>query len=347
VESIVARNAFLIALLVLFVLVCAPLITPVAMGGVFAILFWPVLQWMERVRVPERLGALVVTLAFSLLVLLPLTILVIFSARSGFELFKQLQSRWQVNPPLAPGQDWTDVLAQQPWLSKWVQKLGGYFPIKGEELLSTAADALKLAGIKLGEFLGGFVGKVPGMVLAVVVIIVSLYFFLVDGRRLVQFAKKNSFFESKQTDQLLQSLASMARSVIFASVLGGVVQTLIMVLGLAIVGYPNLGLIGFLVFLTSFIPLVGSAPVTFGVTLLAWSQLGSSSGSVILASAILTSVADNLVRPWVLKGGANLHPLIGFIAAFGGLQLLGLSGLFLGPIVAGLFMTVVTLHSKQ
>jgi len=80
--------------------------------------------------------------------------------------------------------------------------------------------------------------------------------------------------------------------------------------------------------------------------LVGWIQLGGHAGAVLLMSSVLTSLADNVVRPWVLKGGANLHPLMGFVAAFGGLQLLGLSGLFLGPIVAGLFLAAVKLRSR-
>jgi len=342
-----ARNAFLLTLLVLFVLICAPAITPVAMGGVFAILFWPALETLEERRVPQRVAAAALTLSFSLLVILPVTILVIFSARSGFELFKQLQAKWQVVPPLAPGEDWTAALAHQPWLERGLERVEDYFPIEGTELLSTAADAVKLGGMKIGEALGSFVGKIPGMVLAIVVVILSLYFFLVDGRKLVLFARRNSFFDVRQTDQLLEGLAQMARSVVFASVLSGLVQTIVMALGLALTRFPNGGLVAFLVFLTSFLPLVGSAPITLAVALMGWIQQGSSVGLILGVAAVLTSVSDNIVRPWVLKGGANLHPLMGFIAAFGGLQLFGLSGLFLGPIVAGLFMALLRLHSKQ
>jgi predicted PurR-regulated permease PerM len=178
-------------------------------------------------------------------------------------------------------------------------------------------------------------------------VIVSLYFFLVDGRKLSAFVRRNSFFDPAQTEKLMQGLATMARSVIMASLLGALAQTLIMLTALLVSGLPNPGLVAFLVFMTSFVPLVGSAPVTFGATLVGWAQSGPGVGGVLLAGAILTGLADNLVRPWVLKGGADLHPLVGFVAAFGGLQLFGLSGLFLGPIVAGLMIAIVRLHARD
>lgn len=317
------------------------------MGGVFAILFWPILEWLERRKIPNRVAAAGVTLSFSTLVLLPLTILVLFSARSALEIFRDLQLKWRVLPPMAPGEDWADKLSHQPWVTKWLGKLSGFFPIKLNALIDTAAEAIKLVGIKLGEWLGEFVGKVPGMVLAIVVVIASLYFFLVDGRKLALFVRRNSFFESRQTEELLSGLVSMARSVVMATVLGGVVQTFIFLIAMMITGFPNPGLVAFLVFAGSFVPLVGAAPVTLGASLMAWIQLGSHEGIILLIGAALTSLSDNVVRPWVLKGGANIHPLVGFLAAFGGLQLLGLSGLFLGPIVAGLSMALVRIHSRK
>jgi predicted PurR-regulated permease PerM len=343
----VARKAFQVLLLVVFVLICGPLITPVAMGGVFAILCWPLALRLERFKMPERGAALLLTAGFSVLVLLPVTLLVIFSARSGLDLFKRLQTKWQVVPPLAPGDDWAAQLAAQPWFGRWVAKLGRVLPVDASELLSTAADAVKLAGVKLGEMLGVFLGKVPGVLLAIAVVIVSLYFFLADGRRFVRFVRSHSVFEPRDTEELMERLAVMSRTVILASVLAGLVQALIMFIGMLSVGFSNAGLLAFIVFVSSFIPLVGSSPVTLIVAFVGWMQLGGNAGVVLLVSSLLTSLADNVVRPWVLKGGADLHPLMGFVAAFGGLQLLGLSGLFLGPIVAGLFLTVLRLHQRQ
>jgi predicted PurR-regulated permease PerM len=49
------------------------------------------------------------------------------------------------------------------------------------------------------------------------------------------------------------------------------------------------------------------------------------------------------VRIHVLNGRAQLHPLMGLISMLGGLQVLGLWGLFVGPIIAGLFYSLLRL----
>jgi predicted PurR-regulated permease PerM len=57
--------------------------------------------------------------------------------------------------------------------------------------------------------------------------------------------------------------------------------------------------------------------------------------------ALMVAMTDNFVRPLFLRGATNLHPLVAFVAAFGALQSFGFVGVFLGPIIAGLFVTTV------
>ncbi len=344
------RNLFIGLLLVLFVWVCFPLITPVAMGGVFALLFYPWFEKLEERRVPSALAAAMITLSFTLLVLLPISILIVTAMKAGVEEFKDLQAQWQAIPSVgaSAGADdsWMSQLAHHPRVLAFVRQVSRFFPVQAEELVATTADALKVIGMKVGQWLGTAASRIPGMALALVVAIVSLYFFLVDGKRLALFVRRNSFFSPGQTVELMGNLSTMARSVVLASVASGIAQSLIMLIGLLIAGVTNPGMIGFLVFLGSFLPLVGSAPVTLTVVLMALLEGNSRSALILAIFAALTSVADNFVRPAVLKGGANMHPLMAFVSAFGGLQLFGLSGLFLGPIVAGLFMAVVRLNVK-
>jgi predicted PurR-regulated permease PerM len=344
------RNLFIGLLLVLFVWVCVPLITPVAMGGVFAILFYPWFERLEDRRVPSSLAAALITLSFTLLVLLPISILIVTAMKAGMEEFKVLQAQWQMVPSAGAGSgpegSWMSQLAHHPRVLAFVKQLSRFFPLRSEELISSTADALKVIGVKLGQWLGTAASRIPGMALALAVAIVSLYFFLVDGKRLALFVRRNSFFSPGQTAELIGNLITMARSVVLASVASGAAQSILMTVGMVIAGTTNLGMLAFLIFLGSFLPLVGSAPVTIGIVLVTFFK-GSTNATLILAVfAVLTSIIDNLVRPAVLKGGANMHPLMAFVSAFGGLQLFGLSGLFLGPIVAGLFMAVVRLNVK-
>ena len=60
----------------------------------------------------------------------------------------------------------------------------------------------------------------------------------------------------------------------------------------------------------------------------------------------IIGLSDNVVRPYVLKGGSEMHPLIGFVSAFGALATIGFYGLFIGPVVAGFFFTLLPMVAR-
>ncbi len=176
------------------------------------------------------------------------------------------------------------------------------------------------------------------MVMTLAVMVLSIYFFLVDGRRLVLFLKRNSFFPPAKTDRLVRVVGGACRSVILATVVSGFAQALVEVLGCLLTRTANVPLIGSLVFAASFIPVVGSAPVTFGVAIQQLFLGRTGAGIGLLVTAIGVIAADNTIRPWFLKGSVNLHPLLAFVSALGGLQVFGFLGVFIGPILAALFV---------
>ena len=85
--------------------------------------------------------------------------------------------------------------------------------------------------------------------------------------------------------------------------------------------------------------MVGTAPVTI---ILALSQfidgyIGHGIAWIIIGS--VAGVSDNVVKPFVIRSGVNIHPFLGLLSVLGGMTLLGVPGLFLGPFIAGLFTT--------
>jgi predicted PurR-regulated permease PerM len=110
---------------------------------------------------------------------------------------------------------------------------------------------------------------------------------------------------------------------------------------------PNSMMAATAVLVCSFFPVIGSAPVTLGYAVYEFAATGSGHGFAMLIVAALIMTADNLVRPLFLKGTANLHPLIAFVGAFGGLEIFGFPGVFLGPIIAGLFIATLQILSES
>ncbi len=331
-----ARNLFVIIVAAAFLYIVYPLILPVLMGGVLAVLFMPLQARLERKQVSIGLASAILTLGITTLVLLPTTILVYQGAKTGVE---QLQS-WKDAPAQGSG-NWIDTILNSPRVHRLLEGFTTWFPIGMQDLTSMLQDLVKSVGIKAADALTRLLTLLPSMALALAVIVVSIYFFLVDGRRLLVHVRRYSIFNPSQTEMLIDSLAGVCRSVVLASLVAGAVQGLFESTMVFACGAPNALLIGVLVFISSFIPVIGCAPVTLGVAAQQFLMGYNATGVALLISAIIVMGMDNFIRPWFLRGAANLHPLLAFVAAFGGLQTLGFVGIFLGPIVAALLLSTI------
>lgn len=330
----VGKKVFYLALAALFVYISLPLILPIAMGGVFAVLCAPALHWLERRKIPTALASLIITLSFTLVFLVPVGLLVFLAAKTGLAQLRSLRGVSNSGEG-----DFFENLIHQPAVVAFLGKVSKIYPVADlQDLITATQDLLRSAALKSAEVLGDFFGNLPTRVLALVIVVLSVYFLLADGRKLDRFVRKLSTFSPGETDRLIKAFVSMCRSVILATVASGFAQAILMMIVCVIAGVPSVALIGFMVFICSFLPLVGSAPITFSLAGYQILTGNRSAGIILLVGAIIVGLVDNVIRPLVLKGSANLHPLLAFVAAFGGLKMLGFSGVFLGPIIAGLFV---------
>lgn len=335
------RNLFLLLVSGLFFYVAYPLLFPILIGGVFAVLCFPIYERLLAHRCRPFIASLIVTSVMTVGVLLPLAALVFSAARS---VVLQVGS-WKILRSSRLEEEGGLSLVEEFFAQERVQsileKISAYIPVESEELTRSGVEFLKLIIARIANELGQFVTSLPSVGMGLAVIVVSLFFFLVDGRKLVSFLERHSFFTPKQTARLVFSFGSMCRSVVLALVVSAVVQAGIFALACISTGVSGILIITFFVVLSSFIPLVGSTPVTFTVAIYHGVVGSVPVGVALFIVGLFVTILDNVIRPWIIKGAASLHPLIAFVAAFGGLQVMGLVGVFLGPIIAGIF--VVTL----
>jgi predicted PurR-regulated permease PerM len=330
------RKLFSFLIVAAFVWVASPLLLPVAMGAVFAVLIFPWLERLERFKFRTSRASALLTLGVTIVFLLPAATLIFLGTKAVLQ-----QVRLWKDAPRGAGVGFVESILGLPAVKGLLDRASAWFPGGTRDLISTAEDVASSIGHWLADAVGGFVGQIPGMTMGMAIMVISIYFFLVDGRRLTNFLRRNSVFSSGQTELLIDTFGGMCRGVILATVASGFAQSLIYAAACLAVGGINVALVGFLVFLCSFLPLIGSSPITFGVALQQLLAGNRTGGIVLLVVALFVGLVDNVIRPMVLKGGANLHPLLAFVSAFGGLQVLGFAGVFLGPILAGLFVATV------
>lgn len=343
------RGWFILVTAVILLWLCKSFLKPVIMGAIFSVILYPLLMRWKKPRMPMSIRALLLTLGFLIVFLFPFSLLIFLGIDVAVEKIALVQSAFQAPPPgeTVNPREVMEIFGFDNWLSR-IQEIVplSKAQIKGFLLKTVQASALFLSGLAQS-----LLADIPGLIISTFVILLTIYFLLMDGQRAVQFVRVNSIFSPRKTDELLKLGQNLCHSVLVATILAGVAQAGLVVGACLLAGihFNSVALIGLISFMASFLPLIGNAPVTLGLILYGFAIGDTTVLVIFIITAFLVSVADNVVRPLVLNEGAKLHPLIAFVAAFAALDAIGFYGLFIGPVVAGIFfysLSIVTRSTK-
>jgi predicted PurR-regulated permease PerM len=309
------------------------LLTSIALGAIFAVLLSPIYQWLLRKRVPPVLSASLVMLGFLVVLVLPISLLLFFGASTALDQFYAMRAAAEGGSAMGSWTVWFEELRP---VARLRGVMSDYFNVSEKQFTGAIRDFGASTSAWVGRLLAATFSSMPARLTALGVTLLSLFFFLIDGAGFGKFVRERSPFDSREMGFYIDRFKELCRSVVLASVVAAVAQSLVFTLSCWIAGVDQTLLIGFLVFVAAFIPLVGSVPVTVTTAGFVLLTGNLTAGVFLCVMAGIVALIDNLARPFVLKGASNLHPLLAFAGALGGLQTFGFAGVFLGPILVGL-----------
>jgi len=183
------------------------------------------------------------------------------------------------------------------------------------------------------------------LLMGLAIMTVTLFYFLKDGAALIRAAMQLSPLDDRHERQLLQAFDSMSRAVVVATLLSAIAQGVLGGIGYAIVGVESVFFLMMLTTIMAMVPFVGAAAVWVPTAIwlaLVDERLGAAAFLAIYG-VLVVSMADNFIKPWVLQGQSNLHPLLGLLSVLGGVQALGPIGILVGPMVVSLLQVLLQL----
>lgn len=334
----------LIALAVLAVVLVCFVAYPFAGAILFAaVLAGSVAGPVERLA--RRLGgrpivaATLATAAVALLIVLPVALLV------GFVTREAVDAVTYVRETLRGGGLPALIDDLPPSLRGLAEQLRQRLMPGGESQIG------ELAGAHTGDVagaVGGVLVATWGVVLQVTLMLIALYFFLVDGRRLVAWLAGVAPIGRSRTYELLADFRTVSEAVVLSSLATAGVQATVAFAGYLIVGVPQPVFFALVTFFVAFIPAVGAASVGIVLSLLLL-LTGSTTAAFVLAgwSAGPVALSDNIVKPWLMKGRMEIHGAVIFFALIGGLAAFGPVGLLAGPLIISFFLAVVRMCQRD
>jgi predicted PurR-regulated permease PerM len=177
--------------------------------------------------------------------------------------------------------------------------------------------------------------------LMTMVMLYTMFFFLMDGDKLVQKILYYLPLEDQNEQRMLDRFTSVARATIKGTAVIGILQGGLAGLAFAVVGIPSAVFWGVIMILLSVLPGIGTALVWIPAGVI-WGASGhwpQAIGLMIFCGIVVGSL-DNFLRPMLVGKDTQMHELLIFFGTLGGIMMFGFIGFIIGPIVAALFTTV-------
>lgn len=238
--------------------------------------------------------------------------------------------------------DTVDRILQNPNIKIVVNKVLSLFNIsEGDFQKAIAGSISQLVKESLGIIKSG-IGNVASAALDFVFMLFSTFFLLDDGLAFLEKISNYMPFSNKQREKLIKQVRDIIISTIYGGVTVAIAQGLIGGIALSILGVPSAVVWGLAMFIASFIPLLGTFAV-WGPAALYLLLQGFYLKSIILIliGVFGISMADNILRPMIIKGKTRMPTLAIFFSILGGIKFFGFIGFIMGPLVLASFISVV------
>ena len=313
-------------------LMLQPFVNVVLWAAVLSVVFYPLHRRIdERIGSPSGAAALS-TLLVVVLILLPATFITVAVVRELAGAADNLQAGMQrlSSASTIPGLGWVlertrgyvdiDPVAAQKFLAERLQSWGG----------ALAASTLLVVG--------GAVGAIVQMIL----VVFTLFYLFRDGDRIRQ-----AVFHTLPLERIqMHDIAVRTREVIGATIYGvlviSVIQGTLGAIIFSILGLPSPLLWGVVMFFLSMIPMAGSFLVWVPAAIYL-ALIGAYVKAAILVAwgALVIGTIDNFLSPRLVGRRARLHELLIFFSVLGGIQVFGVLGLVLGPVVTAVTLALI------
>ncbi|MBK7862217.1 MAG: AI-2E family transporter [Archangiaceae bacterium] len=308
------------------------------LAATLAVMLWPVQQWLsKKFRGHRSLAAGLLTFGVVSLLVTPVVGLSAFVVREAGD-------GWRfVTTTLEEGG--VDGLVErlpeslQGFANEVVERL----PARGKLEQTVNEQAGKAAAAA-----GGMVAATGSALFQIAMMLVALFFFLIEGQACLTWLDEALPLRKGQTRELLEEVRKVGHSVIVSTFITAGVQAAAALGGYLIARVPHPLFFAAVTFFCAIIPAVGAAAIVVaaaGLLLLT----GHPYFALFLAlwGVVVVGLVDNLVKPLLIRGKSELNGAVVFFALLGGIAAFGALGLLIGPLMVALFLALLRMYHRD
>ncbi|HSP16409.1 MAG TPA: AI-2E family transporter [Thermoanaerobaculia bacterium] len=334
-----------LALLYAAAVIIWPFLTAILFGAILVTLTFPTFRRLrERLKGRSTTAAVVMLFAITLLLVIPLMVLGILLVQQANLVFQRMQSV-----------DAQHMLHRLDLTSRlqWIKRIAPTFDPSSLSPEKLILPAVRLVPAWVAEHGAAVLGGLAGLLLEFALVLLSTYFFYVEGEAILEELAVLSPLPAQYDKQFGTKFKEVIDATFLGQISSALAQGVATGVGLAIARVPGSIFWGAVATILGLLPMVGAAVVWVPAAIYLF--ISASMGErgywapifLTLWGFLVISLIDNVVRPWVMKGKAELPAIPLLFSVIGGMQAFGFVGLVVGPLVFSLLMTIIDIYKRS
>jgi len=176
----------------------------------------------------------------------------------------------------------------------------------------------------------------------------TLFFLLKDGKKFVRKLKKFLPIQDKVERKLFNEINGVIRGLLSGILIVASLEGIIAFIGFYLFNIPNPLIWAFVIVLAAYFPIVGPATIYIPAAIYL-AIMGNFTGAILLFiySFAFISYLDNLVKPKLMGMGSNINPIVILLGVLGGINLMGLPGIIVGPLILSILFVTYRIYEEE
>ncbi len=325
----IATTVIFVIVAVLAFLVVRPILLSVVFGGLLAFMFLPLFKFVKKYVKSGFISASIICSVLAVLAIVLFWYVTPILIEQSVKIFLQLQT--------------------MDLLSPLKQAFPTFF--SSDEISVEIGSAISSFVNNLSTFtvrsFSNLLFNLPTITLQFFVVCVTFFFALKDHESMIKYLRSILPFSKDVENKLFAQSKGITHAVVYGQIVTGLLQGSIVAIGLFAFGVPNATLLSLLAILAGVLPIVGTTVVWIPlcIYLFATGAFVDFFGMLIFGS--VSSTLDNFLRPLIVAKRTNVHTSIVLVGMIGGVFMLGVLGLLIGPLILAYLFTILDIYRDK
>ncbi len=238
--------------------------------------------------------------------------------------------------------------AIRTWAEQSSQRIGG-LPLSPDDISARLHDAVVDVASRAAGIAAMVASTTFEVLLGLFFAMMTMAFVLRHWEGLALRAEDMMPLRPRYTRAILTEFKQVGRTTLLGSVVTGIAQGALAGIGYFFTGVPEAAFFGVATAFASLLPGVGTLLVWVpaGVFLLATGHPAMGVTLLVWGGIVVVGVSDYIIRPRLVGGDSDMPALFTFAALFGGVEVFGLSGLLLGPLIMSVSLAILRIFARE